>query len=125
MDRRERSLGRLLHQAGRLSERKIPRAGYQRHYNAGQPACDPCRKAHADYGAVYKRNHKKAKIEVTPPPPVSEAFVNAEVTVPLVVLGALLSAAPTEIEEWAEAELGSLVVTKAITAAEAAGWCAA
>lgn len=38
--------------------------------------------------------------------------------VPWDVLGALLFAAPVEIEEWAEERLGSEVVTQAIKAAE-------
>lgn len=106
-------------------EKRGMRAGYQRHYNAGQPACDPCRKAHADYGAVYKRNRKKQAVEPASPPKVSESFINAEVTIPLAVLGALLSAAPTEVEEWAEAAIGVDVVTRAITASEAASRTAA
>lgn len=38
--------------------------------------------------------------------------------VPWDVLGALIFAAPTEIEEWAEERLGTAVVTQAIKAAE-------
>lgn len=41
-----------------------------------------------------------------------------EAAVPLAVLGALLIGAPTELEEWAEQQLGSDLVTLAVNAAE-------
>lgn len=96
-------------------EKRGTRAGYQRHYNAGQPSCDPCREAHADYGRVYKRNHPKP--ERPEPPSQTSDHVSDTVDVPYSVLGALLSSAPTEVEEWAEAQLGADIVTKAINAA--------
>lgn len=43
-----------------------------------------------------------------------------QVLVPVGVLGVLLADASVEVEEWAEAQLGSAMVAKAIKAAEAA-----
>lgn len=108
------------------AEKRGTRAGYQRHYNASECACDPCLEANTKYGIEYRTKRAKAQPEVPlPPPRVPEATLKADAVVPLAVLGALLSAAPTEVEEWAEAELGAGLVTKAISVAEAIGRCAA
>jgi hypothetical protein len=83
---------------------------YQRHYKRGEKPCAACRKAHTAYVALYRARSGRTR--------------NAQV--PYEVLGALLTAAPSELEEWAEERLGSSVVTRAIEASErtadAGGW---
>jgi hypothetical protein len=79
-------------------------AAYQRHYKQGEKPCDACVHAHAVYQGQWRIRAGRTK--------------NA--LVPYELLGALLAAAPTKLEEMAERRLGDAVVTRAIEAAEGA-----
>lgn len=94
-------------------QRKAPRAkrtrsaapcgtygAYQRHYKRGEKPCDPCRHAHTVYMGLYRARSGKTK----------------HALVPYDVLGALLAAVPTDLEEWAEARIGDATVTRSIEA---------
>ncbi|GAA0637990.1 hypothetical protein GCM10010174_69780 [Kutzneria viridogrisea] len=74
---------------------------YQRHYKRGETPCRPCKKAAATYIALWRARSGKTK----------------HVLVPVQVLGALLAAAPTEVEEWAEQQIGANPVTAAVAVA--------
>lgn len=65
-------------------------ARVQRHYKAGEPIDDACRKAASTYMALYRARSGRTR----------------NVLVPYDVLGTLLAAAPTEVEEWAERRIG-------------------
>lgn len=69
---------------------------------------DPCYKRHRDNGTLDQFK-KRAETQVAPD----------QALVPLGVLGALLIAAPTELEEWVEDEIGHEIVTRAISTAKA------
>jgi hypothetical protein len=75
--------------------------GYQRHYRNGEDPCDPCTHAHTVYHGQWRVRSGRTRTA----------------RVPYELLGALLGAAPTELEERAEEELGDAVVTRAIEAA--------
>lgn len=73
-------------------------AGYQAHYKRDEKPCGPCVHANTVYVGRWRARAGRTK--------------NA--LVPYDVLGALLEAAPTELEEWAEEVLGDAVVTNAL-----------
>lgn len=37
------------------------KAGYEQHRLWGEPACEPCKQAHAEYSAALRRIHKRTK----------------------------------------------------------------
>ena len=76
-------------------------AGYQQHYKRSEKPCRSCTHAHTVYMGQWRTRSGKTKSAL----------------VPYDLLGALLVAAPTHLEEWAEAQLGDSVVTRAIEAA--------
>jgi hypothetical protein len=83
-------------------------AMYQKHYKRGDKPCQDCAHAHAVYMNRWRRRNGRTKTAA----------------VPYAVLGELLLALPTDMEEWAEKQLGDAVVTNAIEAAEEARGCA-
>ncbi|MFD8496307.1 hypothetical protein [Amycolatopsis sp. NPDC059657] len=76
--------------------------GYQAHYKRSEKPCPACKHAFTVYMGRWRVRSGRTK--------------NA--LVPYDVLGALLAAVPTELEEWAEARLGDAVVTRALEEAE-------
>lgn len=79
-------------------------AGYQQHYKRGERGeqiDQACRHAAAVYIGQWRARNGKTR----------------HAMVPYAVLGALLQAAPSDLEEWAEGQLGDAVVTVAIEAA--------
>lgn len=77
---------------------------HRRHRNR---PCPPCIRANNDYKADLNERERIARHGV--------------VEVPLDVLGLLLLAAPTALEEWVEEQLGATPVEMAISAAESEG----
>lgn len=77
---------------------------------------------HAARGLIkpcYSKHRAAGTLDQFKPLQASATSLN-EVAIPLTVLGALLVAAESAVEEWAEQQLGVELVTRAINAAEAA-----
>lgn len=79
--------------------------GYTQHRRKGVPVCDDCRDAWTAYVGDRRRLRKELE--------------RGLLMVPLEVLGRLLVAAPAELEEWVEEQIGFARVEVAITAATA------
>lgn len=76
-------------------------AAYQQHYKRGEKPCAACRHAATVYQGQWRVRNGRTDAAL----------------VPYAVLGALLLAAPTDLEEWAEKQLGDAVMTRALEAA--------
>lgn len=76
--------------------------GYNQHRKQGVPVCDDCRDAVNEYLRDYR---------------IRKDLEQGLVTVPLEVLGRLLVAAPTYLEEWVEERIGATRVEVSMTAA--------
>jgi hypothetical protein len=77
-------------------------AAAQQHYLRGEKPCDACRHATTVYMANWRRRSGRVAVAKAP----------------YEVLGELLLAAPTELEEWAEQILGDSIVACALQAAQ-------
>lgn len=80
-------------------------SGYVVHYRRGEKPCLSCRHARTVYNGRWRALSGR----------------NKRALVPYAVLGALLQAAPSTLEEWAEQRLGDAVVTRALEMAAVEG----
>jgi hypothetical protein len=76
-------------------------AGYMKHRHNGERPCAACKRAQNEYTQARRVRTGQTR--------------NA--MVPLAVLGTLLCAAPSDVEEWAEQQLGPALTQRALSVA--------